>query len=97
MARATQRPLFTPGAVPDEVAAAYGLDVTPCTLLRSFVNDVYAVVTSGRRHVFKVYRHGHPDRHARHRREPSQLIGQEPTPHSSRRIVSSISASRPAA
>ena len=58
MARATQRSLFTPGAVRDEIAAAYGLDVTGCTLLRSFVNDVYAVVTPGRRYVFKLYRHG---------------------------------------
>jgi len=50
--------LFTLGAVRDEIADAYGLDVSGCTLLRSFVNDVYAVVTPGSRYVFKVYRHG---------------------------------------
>jgi Ser/Thr protein kinase RdoA (MazF antagonist) len=51
--------LFTLGAVRDEVAGAYGLDVTGCRLLRSFVNDVYAIVTPGRRYLLKVYRHGY--------------------------------------
>jgi hypothetical protein len=34
------RSLFTPGAVADTVRHSYGLDVTSCTLIRSFVNDV---------------------------------------------------------
>src|SRR5690349_2539812 len=58
MARLTQRSLFTLHAVRDEITDAYGLDVTGCTLLRSLVNDVYAVVTPGRRYLLKVYRHG---------------------------------------
>jgi len=58
MTRPTQRSLFTIGAVRDEIADAYGLDVTGGTLLRAFVNDVYAIVTPGGRYVFKVYRHG---------------------------------------
>jgi Ser/Thr protein kinase RdoA (MazF antagonist) len=51
--------LFTLGAVRDVVADAYGLDVTGCTLLPSFVNDVYAITTPGRRYLLKVYRHGY--------------------------------------
>lgn len=58
MATRTQRSLFTVDAVRDEIAGAYGLDVTGCTLLRSFVNDVYAIDTPGQRYVFKLYRHG---------------------------------------
>jgi Ser/Thr protein kinase RdoA (MazF antagonist) len=58
MARTIERSLFTLGAVRGEIADAYGLDITGCTLLRSFVNDVYAIVTPARRYVFKVYRHG---------------------------------------
>ena len=58
MTRAIQRSLFTLGAVRDEITDAYGLDVTGCTLLRSFVNDVYAIVTPGGRYLLKVYRHG---------------------------------------
>lgn len=58
MARPTQRSVFTLGAVRDEIADAYGLGVTGCTLLRSFVNDVYAISTPGGRYVLKVYRHG---------------------------------------
>jgi Ser/Thr protein kinase RdoA (MazF antagonist) len=58
MARVIQRSLFTLDAVRDEIAGAYRLDVTGCTLLRSFINDVYAVVTPDRRYVFKLYRHG---------------------------------------
>lgn len=50
--------MFTLDAVRDEIAGAYGLDVTGCTLLRSFVNDVYAIATPGGRYVLKVYRHG---------------------------------------
>jgi Ser/Thr protein kinase RdoA (MazF antagonist) len=50
--------LFTLSAVRDESADAYGLEVTACTLLRSFVNDVYAIVTPGRRYAWKLYRHG---------------------------------------
>jgi Ser/Thr protein kinase RdoA (MazF antagonist) len=50
--------LFALGAVRDEVADAYGLDVTGCRLLRSLVNDVYAIITPGRRYLLKVYRHG---------------------------------------
>src|SRR6185437_478826 len=46
-------------SVRDEVADAYGLDVTGCRLLRSFVNDVYAIITPGRRYLLKVYRHGY--------------------------------------
>lgn len=51
--------MFTLGAVRDEVADAYGLDVTDGTLLRSFVNDVYAITTPGRRYLLKLYRHGY--------------------------------------
>jgi Ser/Thr protein kinase RdoA (MazF antagonist) len=58
MVTRTQRSLFTVDAVREEIARAYGLDVNGCTLLRSFVNDVYAVVTPGQRYVFKLYRHG---------------------------------------
>ena len=50
--------MFTLDAVRDEIAGAYGLDVTGCTLLRSFVNDVYAIATPDGRYVLKVYRHG---------------------------------------
>lgn len=50
--------MFTLDAVRDEIAGAYGLNVTDCTLLRSFVNDVYAIAAPDRRFIFKVYRHG---------------------------------------
>ncbi|GAB3434224.1 phosphotransferase enzyme family protein [Flindersiella endophytica] len=52
------RSLFTPETVAETVRGAYGLDVTGCTLIRSFVNDVYEVATTSRRYVLKIYHHG---------------------------------------
>ena len=54
----TLRSLFTPESLRASVREAYGLDVTRCVLLRSFVNDVYLVETPSQRYVLKVYQHG---------------------------------------
>lgn len=53
-----QRSFPTPAAVSDLVHDAYGSDVTSCVLVRSFVNDVYLVITAAGRFALKVYRHG---------------------------------------
>lgn len=55
---AVLRSLFSPEELRDLVHDSYGLDVTSCTLIRSFVNDVYEVATPERRYVLKVYEHG---------------------------------------
>lgn len=54
----TLRSLFAPDALRRTLRGAYGLDVTECVLLRSFVNDVYLVTASSSRYVLKVYQHG---------------------------------------
>lgn len=52
------RSIYTPEAVAETVRGSYGLDVTRCTLIRSFVNDVYEIEMASRRYVLKVYHHG---------------------------------------
>jgi Ser/Thr protein kinase RdoA (MazF antagonist) len=52
------RSICTPEAVAETVQRSYGLEVTGCTLIRSFVNDVYEIATPERRCVLKVYHHG---------------------------------------
>jgi Ser/Thr protein kinase RdoA (MazF antagonist) len=52
------RSIPTPEAVAETVRGSYGLDVTRCTLIRSFVNDVYEIATPDRRYVWKLYHHG---------------------------------------
>jgi len=52
------RSIPTPEAVAETVRGSYGLDVTRCTLIRSFVNDVYEIATPERRYVWKLYHHG---------------------------------------
>lgn len=52
----TLRSLPEPAALAAWVAAAYGLEVTRCVLIRSLVNDVYEVGTPDRRYVLKLYR-----------------------------------------
>lgn len=54
----TLRSLFTTDAVTQTVRTAYGLDVTSCTLIRSFVNDVYEITTPERRCALKLYEYG---------------------------------------
>jgi Ser/Thr protein kinase RdoA (MazF antagonist) len=55
---AVLRSLFTPDSVADTVRHSYGLDVTACALIRSFVNDVYEVAIPEQRYVLKLYEHG---------------------------------------
>lgn len=55
---AVYRSLLDPAGLTGLVRRAYGLDVVGCTLIRSFVNDVYQLATRDARYVLKVYRHG---------------------------------------
>ena len=55
---ATLRSLPDPQALGNHLAEVYGLPLTGCTLLRSFVNDVYEVATPDARYVLKLYRAG---------------------------------------
>jgi len=50
------RSVLAPAAVAAKVREHYGLEVTDCALLRSLVNEVYAVSTSTGRYAFKLYR-----------------------------------------
>jgi Ser/Thr protein kinase RdoA (MazF antagonist) len=52
------RSLLDPAGLVELVRRGYGLDVVGCTLVRSFVNDVYELATPAARYVLKVYRHG---------------------------------------
>jgi Ser/Thr protein kinase RdoA (MazF antagonist) len=54
--------VLAPGAVAALVSEHYGLEVRECELLRSLVNDVYAVNTSIGRYAFKLYRQEHAPR-----------------------------------
>lgn len=51
------RALATPAALADLVRDAYALDVVQVRLVRSFVNDVYAIDCASGRFALKVYRH----------------------------------------
>jgi len=54
---AVYRSLLDPQALAELVGETYRVPVERCTLIRSFVNDVYEV-SGQRRYVLKVYRHG---------------------------------------
>ena len=56
------RSVLAPGAVAALVSEHYGLEVRECELLRSLVNDVYAVDTFTGRYAFKLYRQEHAPR-----------------------------------
>lgn len=49
------RSVPTPDAIAAVVSAEYGLTVTGCELIRTFTNDVYAVITDSGRYAFKLY------------------------------------------
>src|SRR5882757_5573046 len=52
------RSLPTAEGIAELVHRCYGLDVSECVLLRSFVNEVYEVRTPQQRYVLKLYHHG---------------------------------------
>ena len=56
----TLRSLIAPSALADLLRTSHGLDIADCTLLRSFVNDVYKVTTADRTaaYALKVYQSG---------------------------------------
>jgi Ser/Thr protein kinase RdoA (MazF antagonist) len=61
---ATLRSLPDPAALGAEVAAAYQIDVTGCTLLRTLVNDVYRIDTPTGPYALKLYGPGRQARAA---------------------------------
>jgi len=54
----TLRSVPTADGIAELVHRRYDLEVTDCVLVRSFVNEVYEIRTTGRRFVFKLYHHG---------------------------------------
>ena len=56
----TLRSLIAPSALADLLRDSHGLDIANCTLVRTFVNDVYEVTTVNRTHTYalKVYQSG---------------------------------------
>ncbi len=54
----TLRSVPTAEGIADLVRRRYGLNVSECHLVRSFVNEVYEVLTPAQRFVLKLYHHG---------------------------------------